>query len=56
MRKKKTPEVIEIPKDQALSARRRARAVVGVVKPGKVMVPKKLRPPKHKSRPGEGED
>lgn len=41
--------------DPATTARRRARAELGSPPPGKVMEPKKLRPPKHK-KPLTAED
>ncbi|MBI5084923.1 MAG: hypothetical protein HZB13_10055 [Acidobacteria bacterium] len=44
---------LEIKEDASLKARRRARGVVGTVKPGQVITPKALRPPRHKKKPLE---
>lgn len=47
MKKKITVEVTE---DQGVRARRRARRVVGTVKPRRVETPATKKPPKHKKQ------
>lgn len=44
---------LEIKEDASLKARRRARRVVGAVKPGAIITPKNLRPPRYKEKPLE---
>jgi hypothetical protein len=52
--KKQKP--LEIQEDKATVARRRARAVVGTVKPSRVMEPKAKRAPRHKKKAGAEEE